>query len=253
MTQTAFATDGYSVQPLFDPALVLAAQQDLSDHLDRVAHALHMPFAVSQPDEPLATRLDRIFRVNRSLATFLCMGLTTDAHSGPRLQALARRPELLRMAETLAGCPLDNQLVMRIRAGVRSIPDQLYPWRSDVAYDDGSECARFRITAWIPLTDTGPDSGGLELAPCRLDAPRPHVKNRVLTIPDADLAELPRVQPACRPGSVLFLDRFVPHRSLPVAGSARFALSVWIKAARDPAQNQVLDSRADHNSIQSTG
>jgi predicted 2-oxoglutarate/Fe(II)-dependent dioxygenase YbiX len=39
------------------------------------------------------------------------------------------------------------------------------------------------------------------------------------------------VHPACPAGSVLFLDRFTPHRSLPVTGEARFALVIWMKAA----------------------
>lgn len=237
MTKARFDRDGYSVAALFPPALIQAAQQDLSDHFDRVAKALYLPFAASLPDEPLGTRLDRVFRTNRSLANLLCMALQTDAHSGPRLQALAHRPELLRMAEELAGCPLESQPVMRIRANVAALPDYLYPWRSDVAFDDGSECARFRIAAWIALTDTGADRCGLEIAPCRLTAPKPHSKNRVLFIPDADVADLPRARPDCPPGSVLFLDRFTPHRSLPVAGEARFALSVWFKAARAPGRS----------------
>lgn len=233
MTSPLYTRDGYSVVPLFPAALIEAAQQDLTDHMNRIAQALYLPFATSCPDEPLGTRIDRIYRTNRSLANLLCTALTTDAHSGPRLQALAHDAGLLAHAEELAGCRLDGQVVMRVRAGIASLPDHLYPWRSDVAYDDGSECARFQVTAWIPLIDAGEDTAGLELAPCRLSAPRPATKGRMLHIQEAELTDLPRARPHCPVGSVLFFDRFVPHRSLPVSGSARFALSVWIKRARE--------------------
>lgn len=230
-----YAREGYSVAPLFAPALIEAAQQDLTDHMNRIAQALYLPFETSCPDEPLATRIDRIYRTNRSLANLLCTALTTDAHSGPRLQALAHSPDLLAHAQDLAGRKLDGAVVMRVRAGIAALPDHLYPWRSDVAFDDGSECARFCVTAWIPLTDAGAETAGLELAPCRLSAPKPAIKDRMLQIPEAELHDLPRARPDCPVGSVLFFDRFVPHRSLPVSGNARFALSVWIKAAREGA------------------
>jgi hypothetical protein len=48
-------------------------------------------------------------------------------------------------------------------------------------------------------------------------------------IPEWRLAGLPRVQPECPAGTALFLDRFTPHRTLPMRAT-RFALVVWMKA-----------------------
>ncbi|WP_324741129.1 phytanoyl-CoA dioxygenase family protein [Tsuneonella sp. CC-YZS046] len=195
-----------------------------------MARALYLPFGKSCPEEPLATRLDRIWQEDRSLANLLRIAICTDAHRGPRLRAVADAPELALAAARLAGRPLDGRVV-RVRAGIRAFPEHLHDWHSDVARDDGTRCGGVRITAWIPLKDTGPGEGGLELVPGRRNAPLPHREDRAFSIAEDSLAGMPRIRPDCPAGSVLFLDRFTPHRSLPVEGSARFALVIWMKGA----------------------
>ena len=86
------------------------------------------------------------------------------------------------------------------------------------------------MTAWIPLSDAGPESGGLEVAAGRQPAPLASAGDEGFEIPEWRLAGLPRVRPACPAGTALFLDRFTPHRTLP-AKATRFALVVWMKAA----------------------
>ena len=230
MTHTLFESQGYCVEPLFDPALVRAARADISGHLDRVSQALYLPFAQSHPEASLETRIDRIWQEDRSLANLLRIAICTDAHRGPRLQELATSPALHRTAQSLAGRLLDGQVV-RIRAGIAAFPEHLHAWHSDVARDDGTACGRVSITAWIPLDDAGPDTGGLELIAGRRATPLPHREDRAFTIAEEALAGQVPVRPTCPAGSVLFLDRFTPHRSLPVTGTARFALVIWMKAA----------------------
>jgi len=225
----AFQRDGHATSALFDPALVQAAQADIVEHLDRVAQALHVPFAASRPEAPLGDRLDRIFAGDRSLANLLRLALCTDAHRGPRLRALSEDPRLLAEAERLCGRRLEASVV-RVRASIASFPEHRHAWHSDVARDDGSACGRVWVTAWMPLSDAGPDDGGLELIPGRRPAPLAVQTGRGFEIPEASIAGLERVRPECPGGTVLFLDRFTPHRTLPAA-RARFALVVWLKAA----------------------
>ncbi len=186
-----FKTDGYAVLPVFDPERVRAAERDISDHIDRLSHALHLPFETSHPDAPLGERLDRISAHDRSQANLLRIALCTDAHRGPRLHA----------------------------------------WHSDVSADDGTDCGGVRISAWLPLSDAGPETGGLELIPGRRTAPMAHRGEQAHVIDAAQLDRLPRVRPACPAGHVLFLDRFTPHRSLPPGPQARFALVIWMKVS----------------------
>lgn len=239
-----FARDGYALAPLFAPQAVRAAQADLTEHLNRIGRALYRPEEECRPQEPLDHRLDRIAATDRSLADLLRRALCTDAHRGPRLAALAAAPELQALARHLGGVPLDGQVV-RVRASLAAFPQQRHPWHSDVARATGDGCNRVRVTAWIPLDDAGPDRGGLELLPGRRDGPLPHERdgNGHFAIDPAHLeaeAETRRragaavpapVRPPCPAGSVLFLDRFTPHRTLPAGPRARFALVVWMKAA----------------------
>ncbi|KQW68256.1 hypothetical protein ASE17_07330 [Phenylobacterium sp. Root77] len=232
MSKTSFAQDGYAVAPVFDPAQVLSAQADIAEQIDRIAHALHAPFERSCPELPITERLDAIAAKERAYANLLRLAVLTDAQGGVRLGALAASPALKSAAEQLAGRPLqDRGHTVRVRASLAAFPEHWHDWHSDVAIDDGTECGRLRITAWIPLMDAGPGAGGLEIAAGRQPAPFPHVRTHDFHIEETSLAHLPRAQPACRAGEVLFLDRFTPHRTLPNAGAGRFALVVWMKAA----------------------
>lgn len=226
----AFADQGFAALPVFDPAVVRAAQADIAEHIDRLSHALYWPFENSAPDAPLGQRLDRIWAAERSQAALLRTAICTDAHRGPRLSALAEAPQLQAAGEWLCGRRIDG-LVVRVRANIPAFPEHRHAWHSDVALDDGTDCARVAITAWIPLDDAGPATGGLEVLTGRRSAPLPHRQDRGYAIDDAALAGLPRVQPDCPAGMVLFLDRFTPHRTLPAGPDARFALVVWMKGA----------------------
>ncbi|SBV32085.1 protein of unknown function [uncultured Sphingopyxis sp.] len=229
MSAALFAEKGYAAVPLFDPGLVHAAADDITEHIDRVARALYLPFGQSCPDAPLAERIDRVYAHERSIANLLRVAVCTDAHRGERLQALANDPRLVETAEQLGSRALAGRIV-RVRASIACFPEHRHAWHSDVARDDGTGCGKVVVTAWIPLSDAGPASGGLEIAAGRQPAPLASAGDEGFEIPEWRLAGLPRVQPECPAGTALFLDRFTPHRTLP-AKATRFALVVWMKAA----------------------
>lgn len=227
--EARFAEQGYAAVPLFDPELVGAAQADVAEHIDRVSRALYLPFEQSCPDAPLGERIDRVFARERSVANLLRVAVCTDAHRGPRLQALVNDPELIETAERLGRRALSGKIA-RVRASIACFPEHRHAWHSDVARDDGTGCGKVVVTAWIPLSDAGPGNGGLEIAAGRQPAPLASQGDDGFEIPEWRLAGLPRVRPECPAGTALFLDRFTPHRTLP-AQATRFALVVWMKAA----------------------
>jgi len=229
VSKAQFEKDGYTVLPMFDPALVRAAEADIAEHIDRLSHALYLPFEKSCPDAPIGQRLERIWKSDRSQANLLRIALCTDAHRGPRLRALAEAAHLVDTAECLTGMPLEGQVV-RVRASIGVFPEHKHGWHSDVSTDDGTHCGRVQITAWLPLSDAGANSGGLELIPGRREAPLHHGGAQEHIIDESQLDRLPRVRPHCPAGHALFLDRFTPHRTLPAGPSARFALVIWMKA-----------------------
>jgi len=224
-----FAEQGYAAVPLFDPEDVRAAADDIAEHIDRVSRALYLPFEQSCPTAPLSERIDRVYAHERSVANLLRVAVCTDAHRGPRLQALANDARLIKTAERLGGRALAGRIA-RVRASIACFPEHRHAWHSDVARDDGTGCGKVVVTAWIPLCDAGPESGGLEIAAGRQPAPLASEGDDGFEIPEWRLAGLPRVQPECPAGTALFLDRFTAHRTLP-ARRARFALVVWMKAA----------------------
>lgn len=224
-----FAEQGYAAVPLLEPDMVRAAQADIAEHIDRVSRALYLPFEQSCPDAPPSERIDRVYAHERSVANLLRVAVCTDAHRGPRLQALVNDLRLIETAEQLGNRKLSGTIA-RVRASIACFPEHRHAWHSDVARDDGTGWGKVAVTAWIPLSDAGPDRGGLEVAAGRQPAPLGERIDDGFEIPEWRLASLPRVQPECPAGTVLFLDRFTPHRTLP-GRATRFALVVWMKAA----------------------
>jgi len=227
----AYAEDGYEVAALFEPGFVADLQQDVTEHIDRIARALHLPFAASEPGAPFADRLERIARNDQSLAELLRVAVCTDAHRGPRIAPLAEHPAIRERAEAMAGVKLD-EAVMRLRANVPALSRRRHGWHSDVAVHDGTSCSKVRIACWLPLMDAGPDSGGLEMATGRRTGPLPHERERSFEIPDAEIEHLPKAHVDCPAGSAIFMDRFTPHRALPnTTDKARLAVVIWMKSA----------------------
>lgn len=228
----AYADEGYEVAPLFAPEVVLSLREDVTEHIDRVARALHVPFDRSEPDAPFAARLERVARHDQSYADLLRIAVCTDAHRGVRISKLLEDPAIRAKAEAFAGVRL-NGAVMRIRANVPALTKKRHGWHSDVAMINArDDCGRVCITCWVPLMDSGPHNGGLEVAVGRRQAPLPHIRERGFEIPDKVMESLPKANVHCPIGSALFLDRFTPHRALANATEeARLAAVVWFKAA----------------------
>ncbi len=225
LTEGNFARDGFTVRPVFDPALVQSAEADIVALTDRVAHALYMPFEQSRPDVLLRNRLNDVAAQEASVAHLLATAICTDAHRGPRISALAQSTALFLAAQNLVDRPLVGSIA-RIRASIAALPSFDHGWHSDVAIDDGSECGSVVVTAWLPLSD----DGGLEVAASRLDAPLPHGREPgAMGIAGEAIDGLPLTRAVCPVGSAVFLDRFTPHRTV-AAIRSRFALVVWFKA-----------------------
>jgi hypothetical protein len=227
MVQTDYRATGYAIVPLFAPEEVAALRADVTEHVDRMARALHLPFDASRPDADFAERLGAIAEHDPSYANLLRVALCTDAHRGPRFTRLIEEGRIQAKASEIAGVPL-GEPVIRLRANVPALERDRQGWHSDVAVDNGDSCSRIRIACWLPLMDAGPTTGGLEIATGLRDAPVPHDAD--MTIPDAALDAVPRHAADCPMGSAIFLDRYTPHRALPATGTAaRIALVVWLR------------------------
>jgi hypothetical protein len=177
-----------------------------------------------------------------------------DVHRDARLQALGSHEALRELvARTLQPLRVTGQ-VIRPRAVVPTLSHAASPWHQDVLRPSTTpgSCGSVRLACWIPLADVDEETGALEVMPGTWNAPLPHVMNGAGqfhipeehlpveglvspkpegALPSANEGESGRRAVPMSAGDVLVLDRFVPHRSLPVrAGHVRWAVVMWVKA-----------------------
>jgi ectoine hydroxylase-related dioxygenase (phytanoyl-CoA dioxygenase family) len=207
----------------------------ISETIDRVARAFRAPFEASCPESLLEQRIDNIARLDRSLAVALFHAVMADAQRDPRIDALSCHSKLTSTIADVVRPLIRTGQVIRTRAAIPALSSLRSPWHQDVIEKTSKPvgCATVRLACWIPLTDVDERSGALELIPGAWTDPLPHCTDHEgrFVVDDENLpASSSRVVSLNR-GDVLFLDRFVPHRSLPVQhGRARWAVVMWVKA-----------------------
>jgi ectoine hydroxylase-related dioxygenase (phytanoyl-CoA dioxygenase family) len=229
-------SNGYSVsRHVLSPADLSGLREAISETIDRTAHALRTPFEESAPDAPFDQRLERVAARDAAYATALFHAVMADVHRDTRLQALASHEHLGDLvARTLQPLRVTGQ-VIRPRAVVPSLSHAASPWHQDVLRPSTTpdSCGSVRLACWIPLADVDAGTGALEIIPGPWNAPLPHVTNDAgqFHLPEEHLPVEARRAVPLLAGDVLVLDRFVPHRSLPVrAGHVRWAIVMWVKA-----------------------
>jgi ectoine hydroxylase-related dioxygenase (phytanoyl-CoA dioxygenase family) len=234
---SAVLPNGYAVyRNVLAPATLSGLRDAITETIDRTARALRAPFEESAPDARFEQRLERIAVRDAAYANALFHAVMADAHRDPRLGRLAAERSLSeRVAETL--CPLRvTGQVIRPRAAVASLSHAGSPWHQDVLQPSAApgSCGSVRLACWIPLTDVDEQTGALEVIPGAWPEPLPHATNGAGQL-HVDEDRLPLDARRAIPllaGDVLVLDRFVPHRSLPVrAGCVRWAIVMWVKAS----------------------
>ncbi len=227
------STSGYCLLPqVLETRDVTAMRQAINETIDRVAMALRTPFPASCPNAPLEERLEQVAARNRAYAHALYRAVLADAHCDPRMEALVTHRRLRAAIDALLAPLVRDGEVIRSHAATSSFSPASAGWRQDVLRaDEGSGTVRF--ACWVPLRDVDEATGALEVAPGRWREPLSHVRDERGHVHIRDLAAANRRVVTMRRGDVLILDRFLPHRALPVVqGTSRWAVMMWIKAAQ---------------------
>ena len=121
--------------------------------------------------------------------------------------------------------------IIRVRVNIPSFPQTRSPWHQD-ATDAHSPIV---MACWIPLVDATHANGTLEVLPGVYEEPYPHQQTAEgkFYLPQEVLPDTPPRTLACPAGDVLFLDRFLPHRTLPnQTTTIRWSLVMWLKGQR---------------------
>ncbi|MCR4374989.1 MAG: phytanoyl-CoA dioxygenase family protein, partial [Acidobacteria bacterium] len=195
----------------------------------------------SAPDAPFEQRLERVAVRDAAYATALFHAVMADAHRDARLQRLASHEALGGVVTHALGAFQVTGHVIRPRAIVPSLTHADSPWHQDVLRPSTTpgSCGSVRLACWIPLADVDEQTGALEVIPGAWSAPLPHVTNGAgqFHVHEEHLPLDERRAVPLRAGDVLILDRFVPHRSLPVQlGHVRWAIVMWVKASARGAE-----------------
>mgnify|MGYP003384384222 CR=1 FL=1 len=225
-----YHTDGFEVRPLLSGEEVADLRAVITDQLDQMAHALLKPYAETAPDAGLEDRIEQIAQRDPSIAGLLGDAIATDAQHHPVARRIAENLTLRAAAQSVIGIPVTAQ-TFRFRYSSSALSRKRQGWHSDVARMDGGACSRTKCAIWIPLTDAGMQTGGLEIARGRWDAPLEHdAVPGAFVIPATALEKIEKMQPAVPAGHGLFIDRLTPHRALEnKSGKTRWSFVVWMQ------------------------
>ena len=220
---------GYAVGTgIFTPTEIHQMQTGITETINRIAGGFLTPYETSHPELAFEERLERVARQDRAYATALVHGVFADAHRDPRLAAVAEHPRLLDAVTRLVAPRRVTGQVIRVRVNIPSFPQTRSPWHQD-ATDHRSSVA---MACWIPLVDATHANGTLEVLPGGYEEPYPHQQTveGKFYIPPEVLPDTPPLTLTCPAGDVLFLDRFLPHRTLPnQTTTIRWSLVMWLK------------------------
>jgi ectoine hydroxylase-related dioxygenase (phytanoyl-CoA dioxygenase family) len=223
---------GYAVGGgIFTPAEIDQLQTGITETINRLARGFLTPYATSCPDAPFVERLERVAQRDRAYAAALIHGVFADAHHDPRLASLATHPRLTEEVTRLAALWQITGQIIRVRVNLPSFPQTRSPWHQDAT----EAHSPIVLACWIPLVDATATNGTLEVLPGVYEAPYPHQQTAEgkFYLPPEVLPDTPPRTLACPAGDVLFLDRFLPHRTLPnQTATIRWSLVMWLKGHR---------------------
>src|SRR5262249_46291162 len=180
---------------------------------------------------PFAERLERVAQRDRAYAVALVHAVFADAHRDPRVAGLGEHPRLMSYVTRLVAPQQVTGQVIRIRVNIPSFPQTRSPWHQD-ATDHRSPVV---MACWIPLVDATHANGTLEVLPGVYEEPYPHQQTAdgKFYMPPEVVPDTPPLTLACPAGDVLFLDRFLPHRTLPnQTTTIRWSIVMWVKGQR---------------------
>jgi phytanoyl-CoA hydroxylase len=199
--------------------------REYEERIDRRARELHAAGRLSRlyEGEPFERRLACICRETMELYP----EMDIMQHRGKAAFGFLRNDRLMDLVEAFVGPEIICSPIQHIRAKLpSSLSPELQgkgdthvaPWHQDAGVTWEEADPHFILTVWVPLVDTTPENGCMEVLPGLVGAGllAHHSKVGVGTtiVPE----RLPSVEPVplpVRKGSVIFLHKEAPHRSTP--------------------------------------
>ena len=244
-----FTDQGYLMVPdVFADAEIQPLRNEITAVIDQAARRLQAEGKISctWDEEPFETRLTRIFLECDEILSPI-VGKAGGGHSGPAFFEFITNKSLLAKIESLVGPEIVGSSVYRIRPKMPSYAPGAVPWHQDSGYFSPHCDKDLIVTCWIPLVDTYPQNGCLQVLPrAHRQGVVRHYKNGpggFLVIQDEDL---PAPEPVTVPvpaGGVLFMTNLTPHSSsLHTEDVVRWAIDVRYQSSDVPSNLGELPS-----------
>ena len=236
-----YAKQGFVMVPnVFEPADLQPLRAEMTDVIHTAAIGLKAAGKISSlyEDEPFERRLTRIMAESEEVIHALT-GKGGGGHSGKAFFELITHEKLLTRIESLVGPEIVGSSVYRIRAKVPGYDRGVVPWHQDSGYFNPFCDDKLIVTCWIPLVDTTPENGCLQVLPyCRSDGVVEHHRggpNGYLAIKDENLPAGEAVTVPMPAGGVLFMTNCTPHMSTAhQVDIVRWAIDVRYQSAQLP-------------------
>jgi phytanoyl-CoA hydroxylase len=247
-----FTDEGWLMVPdVFTDAEIQPLRDEITGVIDEAARRLLVEGKVSRTfeEEPFETRLTRLYTECDEILPPI-VGRAGGGHSGPAFFEFITNARLLATLESLVGPEIVGSSVYRIRPKMPSWHRGAVPWHQDSGYFSPHCDGDLIVTCWIPLVDTYPENGCLQVLPrAHRSGVVRHYTNGpggYLVIQDEDLpAGTP--EPVTVPvpaGGVLYMTNLTPHMSTPhTKDVVRWAVDVRYQSADVP--NNVGELPAD--------
>jgi phytanoyl-CoA hydroxylase len=229
-----FHEEGFLLLPsVFTDADLAPLIREFEEAVDRKARAARAEGKIRSlhADEPFERRLARIDRESEEVF----YSLFGKAHHGPALWDLMRHPAVLDRVESLVGPEIYCHPTFNVRPKLPQHERTVVPWHQDSAYLTPDADETLIAACWIPLVDTTPENGCMEVIVG---------SHRHGIVPHANVYHYLDIEPHCLPpgeqravpvpkGGMLLLHNLTVHRSLPnVTDTIRWSVDLRYQ---DPA------------------
>lgn len=225
-----YQEDGFLVvEDFFADADLKPVLDEIESRVDTLAQKLYKGGKISS----LHSDLDVWHRLTAMDKEFpgAAVLIHTEGVMGPALQKLFSHPRLLNLMSCVIGPDIAGHPVWNVRSKTPGNVLANVPWHQDTAYLAAGSEHTVQPTAWIPLLNTTPENGTLQLIrgghksgvvfPHHLERGRKHVTSHAqdkgdprswyLYIRDEDLPAGDRVQPNVHYGSFILFGNLIPH------------------------------------------
>ncbi len=202
----------YDLQPVID---------EIVEFIDSRARELHTGGKIEHlhEEEPFDLRFGLLARQCGEIA----QGMDIMHHRGPSMFGFLFNDHLLDAVESIVGPEITCSPIQHIRPKPPATSDGegtgslgAVPWHQDAGVMMEEAEDTNIVTCWLPLGDSTREMGCLQALPGvnRIG----YVKHQAAggtTVAPGQIPDMDPVDLECRRGDVIFMHRFIPHRSMP--------------------------------------